>query len=167
MQNVRPDHGENEQTRRSKMKSIICTLMAVVMLGFVSVSHAQTENAKTSVDEVKKETREMLRTLGAYSADKRDEAVEKAKQALNKLDKRIDAIESRVDANWDKMNDAARKEARKNLKALRKQRNQVAEWYGGMKTGSADAWDHVKKGFSDAYKDFESAWAKSEKDLDS
>ena len=65
------------------------------------------------------------------------------------------------------MNEAARKEARENLRALRKQQNQVAEWYGSMKTSSVDAWDHMKKGFSDAYKSLENAWEKSEKEFGS
>ena len=59
------------------------------------------------------------------------------------------------------MNKAAREKARANLKALRKQRNEVAEWYGGLKASSADAWEHMKKGFSDAYKSLGDAWEKS------
>lgn len=153
------------------MKVVSCALMLVAMLGLVSVSHAQTDaqtgNAGTSIEEVNKQTRELLRTLGAYGADKKDEAVQKAKNGLNNLDKRIDAIETSIDENWDTMSDGARKEARKSLKALRKQRSQVAEWYGSMKTGSANTWDHVKKGFSDAYKDLEDAWEKSEKEFGS
>jgi hypothetical protein len=72
-----------------------------------------------------------------------------------------------VDKNWGKMNEAARKEARENLRALRKQRNQVAEWYGSMKTSSADAWGHIKTGFFDAYKALEDVWKKSEKEFGS
>ena len=53
------------------------------------------------------------------------------------------------------MNEATRKEACENLRALRKQGSQVAEWYGNMKTSSANAWDHMKNGFSDAYKTLE------------
>ncbi|MFO8163786.1 MAG: hypothetical protein R6T98_04560 [Desulfatiglandales bacterium] len=149
------------------MKSNICALMLIGILGVTPVCYAQTENANTSIEEVKKETRDLLQAIGSYTADKRDEAVQKAKDGLKKMDKRIDALEARVDKDWDKMNDAARKEARENLKALRKQRNQVAEWYGSMKTSSADAWGHMKKGFSDAYKDLEGAWEKSEKEFGS
>jgi len=147
------------------MKSHICALMLIGILGVTPLCYAQTENANTSIEEVKKETQDLLQTIGSYTADKRDEAVQKAKEGLNKLDKRIDALEARIDTNWDKMNEAARKEARENLRALRKQRNQVAEWYGSMKTSSADAWDHMKKGFSDAYKALEDAWEKSEKEF--
>lgn len=149
------------------MKSHICTLMLIGIFGVTPVCYAQTENANTSIEEVEKETQDLLQTIGSYTADKKDEAVQKAKDGLNKLDKRIDALEAKIDKNWDKMNDAARKEARENFKAIRKQRNQVAEWYGSMKTSSADAWKHMKKGFSDAYKDLEDAWAKSEKEFNS
>lgn len=149
------------------MKSNICALMLIGILGVTPVCYAQTENAKTSIEEVKKETGDLLQAIGSYTADKRDEAVQKAKEGVTKLDKRIDTLEARVDKNWDEMNDTVRKEARENLKALRKQRNQVAEWYGSMKTSSADAWDNMKKGFSDAYKDLEDAWEKSEKEFSS
>lgn len=149
------------------MKSQICALMLIGILGVTTLSYAQTEDAGTSIEEVKKETRDLLQTIDAYSADKKDEAVQKAKEGLDRLDKRIDALEARIDKNWDKMNEAARKEARENLRALRKQRNQVAEWYGSMKTSSAGAWDHMKKGFSDAYKALSDAWEKAEKEFSS
>jgi chromosome segregation ATPase len=107
----------------------------------------------------------LIQALGAYTADQRDEAVQRAKTALNNLDERIDALEKRIDDNWDQMNKAAREKARANLKALRKQRNEVAEWYGSLKTSSADAWEHIKKGFSDAYKALGDAWGKSAREF--
>jgi hypothetical protein len=149
------------------MKSIIYTFILIIMLGATLLCYAQTENANTSIEDVKKETKDLLQTIGSYTADKRDVAVQKAKEGLDRVDKRIDALEARIDKNWDKMSEAARKEAREDFRALRKQRNQVAEWYGSMKTSSADAWDHMKKGFSDAYKALQDAWEKSEKEFSS
>ena len=146
------------------MKSNICALMLIGILGVVPLCYAQPENTNTSIEEVKKETQDLLQTIGSYTAGKKDEAVQKAKEALNRLDKRIDALEAKIDKNWDKMTETARMHARENLKALRKQRNQVAEWYGSMKTSSDDAWDHMKNGFSDAYKALADAWEKSEKE---
>jgi hypothetical protein len=35
--------------------------------------------------------------------------------------------------------------------ALRKQRNEVAEWYGGLKHSASNAWEDVKKGFLKSY----------------
>lgn len=149
------------------MESHIYALILIGTLGVTPLSYAQTESASTSIEEVKKETQDLLQTIGSYTVDKKDEAVQKAKVGLDKLDKRIDVLEAKIDKNWDKMNDAARQETRENLNALREQRNQVAEWFGSMKTSSADAWDSMKKGFSDTYKDLENAWAKSEKEFNS
>jgi len=143
---------------------------ALMMIGVCSsppLCHAETPEDKTSIGDVKQETQELLQTLKAYSVDQRDEAIEKTKAALDDLDKRIDALEARIDKNWEKMDAAAREKARANLKALREQRTKVAEWYGRMKSSSADAWEHVKKGFSDAYRALDDAWEKSEKEVDS
>jgi len=149
------------------MKSYISSLMLIGIVGVAAPCYAQTEDTNISIEEVKKETQDLLQTIGSYTADRKDEAVQKAKEGLGRLDKRIDSLEASIDQNWNKMNEAARKEARENLRALRKQRNQVAEWYGSMKTSSADAWNHMKKGFSDAYKALVDAWEKSEKELGS
>jgi hypothetical protein len=147
------------------MKYTLYALMLIGLLGGAPVCYAQTTNNDTSIEDVKKETQDMLQAIGTSSADKRDEAVQKAKEGMNNLDKRIDTLEARIDENWEKMSDAARKEARENLQDLRKQRNKVAEWYGSMRTSSAAAWDQMKEGFSAAYKDLTDAWEKSKKEF--
>jgi flagellar motility protein MotE (MotC chaperone) len=146
------------------MRLKICMLMMFAALGSAPVCHAQGENDNTSVDKIKKETQEFIQTIGSYTADKREKAIQETKERLDKFDKRIDALEARLDKNWNKMSDAARKETRENLKALRKQRNRVAEWYGSMKTSSGDAWDDVKSNFTDAYQDLERIWQDSAKE---
>lgn len=147
------------------MKLKIRTLILIGIFGASSLCYAQTKNENTSIEEVKKETQALLQTIGSYTADKRDEAVQKANEGLNKLDKRIDELETRIDNNWDDMNQATRAKARESMREIRKQRNQVAEWYGSMKSSSVDAWDHMKKGFSEAYQVLEDAWEKSEKEF--
>ena len=117
--------------------------------------------------EIKQETQELIQALSSYSAAQRDEAIQKSKSALKKLDSRIDELEARIDDNWDKMNTAARQKARDSLRALRKQRIRVAEWYGSLKNSTVNAWDHMKEGFSDAYKVLSDAWEKSEKEFGS
>ncbi|MDY0223465.1 MAG: hypothetical protein RBR67_20265 [Desulfobacterium sp.] len=94
------------------MKTHIFALMLIGILGVTPFCYAQTEDANTSIKQVKKETQDLLQTIGSYTADKRDEAVQKTKESLYKLDKRIDALEAKIDKNWGKMNEAARKEAR-------------------------------------------------------
>ncbi len=45
------------------------------------------------------------------------------------------------------MSDEVRKEKREMLASLRKQRNELAEWSGSLKTSSAESWEHIKEGF--------------------
>jgi len=141
-------------------------VMAIAMLARTPLCHGATASDDASIEDVKRETKELLQTLKAYSAEQRDEAIQKTKTALDHLDKRIDALEARIDRDWDKMDTAAREKARANRKALREQRAQVAEWYGKLKGSSVDAWEHVKKGFSDAYRALSDAWEASEKESD-
>jgi len=141
-------------------------VMSLALLARVPLCHAETARDDTSIEDVKRETKELLQTLKAYSVEQRDEALQKTKTALDHLDKRIEALEARIDRDWDKMDTAAREKARANRKALRERRAQVAEWYGKLKGSSVDAWEHVKKGFSDAYRELSDAWEASEKESD-
>jgi DNA repair exonuclease SbcCD ATPase subunit len=147
--------------------STIWVFMLIGTLGITPLCYAETSSDKTSIEKVEQETQDLLRTLNAYTVDQRDEAIHKTKAALDNLDKRIDALEARIDEDWDKMDKAAREKARASLKALRKQRTQVAESYANLKNSFGDAWDHMKKGFSDAYKALNDAWEKSEREFGS
>ena len=142
-------------------------MLFIAVLGTTSLCYAGPSSDNGSIGEVKREARDFIHALKAYSADQRDEALRKAKAALDDLDQRIDVLERRIDDNWDKMDKAARRHARDSMDALRKRRTQVAEWYGSLKNSSVDAWGHMKKGFSDAYKSLYDAWEKSEKEFGS
>lgn len=151
----------------TKRISVIC-LWAVIAIVFTTVTGFAKESAdKTSGKSVKQEAQDLMEALKSYSADQRDEAVQQAGKTLDKLDKRIDELETDIKENWEQMSKAARKQTRENLQALRHQRNQVAEWYGSMKTSSADAWEEMKKGFSNAYEALSNAWAESVEEFDS
>lgn len=147
------------------MKTYMYTLIFMSILGMSALSYAKTENTNTSIKEIRKETQDLLRAIGSYTINKKDEAIVKAKDALNRLDKRINALEDKIDKDWGKMNKRAQKNARKSLRLLRKQRNQVSQWYGSMKSSSVNAWEQMKKGFSNAYKDLDDAFEKSKKEF--
>ncbi|MFT6987564.1 MAG: DUF438 domain-containing protein [Psychromonas sp.] len=149
------------------MKFNICSVVLIGILGGTSLCYAETANDKTTIEEVKQQTDDLLQTLDAYTVEQKDEAIRKTKMALANLDKRIDALEARIDESWDKMSKKAREEASDSLKALHKQRNEVAEWYGSMKNSTGNAWGNMKKGFSDAYKDLNDTWEKSENEFGS
>ncbi len=145
--------------RRIIRTAIMAILFAV--LGAAPVCFAETAGEKTTAKDVKQEAQEVIQALKGYTVEQRDEAIKKTKAALDNLDNRIDDLEKRIDESWDKMNGAARREARQSLKELRKQRVKVAEWYGSLKSSSADAWEHVKKGFSESFKAIHNAWGKA------
>jgi aminoglycoside N3'-acetyltransferase len=130
------------------MKSHTSKLMLVGMLGVTSFCYAETDSTKMSIEEVKKDTQDLFKSINSYTVDKKDEALQKAKEGLSKLDK---------------MNDTAREKAADNLTALREQSDQVSTWYSSLKTSSVDTWDRIKKGYSDAYNALEKSLGESEK----
>jgi len=149
-----------------RKKTLIITMIAVLMLFFIPTSQTKAGNDTVTSRDVKAETKEMINTLQQYTIDQRDQAMKEAKQAMDNIDARIDELESRVDNNWDKMTQAAREEARANLKALRQQRNELSEWYGSFKNSSEDAWEQMKNGFSDAYQALSDSWEKAKSEYD-
>lgn len=130
--------------------SLVFITAVFFAMGSVSFA-AQTSTNETGTKDVKEKVTEAARAIEKYSVDQRDEAVKKAKAALDDLDVRIDSVESQLNKKWDQMDQSARMKARAALAALRKQRNEVGEWYGGLKHGSSNAWEDVKKGFLKSY----------------
>ncbi|HYP66630.1 MAG TPA: hypothetical protein VEP67_00070 [Thiobacillaceae bacterium] len=145
------------------------SLISLALLSIATLSLAaeqdtyKHENNKTTAKEVRHDVADAAETIKNYTADKRDEAAKKAKAALDALDVRISALEARIDKNWEKMDKAARTQARSTLDALQKQRVEVAEWYGGLKNSTAEAWERTKKGFSEAYRSLRNNWEKAER----
>lgn len=153
-------------TLKSLKVSLVLVMAALLFIAPVCLG-SESSSGKTDMKAVKQEVADAAEAIKKYTAAQRDEAVKKAKAALDAMDSRIDSVEARVDKQWDKMNEAARQKTEAALKALRKKRNEVAEWYGGLKHSSADAWDQTKQGFSDAYTALHDSWEKVEKEFDS
>jgi len=141
--------------------------MLIGIFGIVSPCCAGSPDDAVSLEEVKKETLDLLQALNSYTVDQKDKAIRRARTALDNLDKRIDELEVLLSERWDEMDNAAREKAHASLRALRTRRNQAAEWYGSLKHSSAGAWEHMKEGFSDAYRSLNSAWERAEKEFDS
>ena len=137
--------------------SVIIPLLVMASPGF-SAAAAEA----TSAENIKQETAELLEALKAYGTEQRDAAVEQSRVALENLDQRIDALEIQMLEQWDEMDQATRDRTRDSLQALREQRTNVAEWYGSLKSSSADAWGHIKQRFSEAYQTLNENWQKSE-----
>src|SRR5882724_9966784 len=99
----------------------------------------------------------------AKKADETGQAIKNAKAALDDADRRIDRMERKLDSEWERMDLATRKRARATLDALRRERNEAAEWYGGLKHSSAESWEQVKTGFVKSYEVLKESFAKARK----
>ncbi|MCF8061912.1 MAG: hypothetical protein K9M82_05300 [Deltaproteobacteria bacterium] len=130
-----------------------------------ALSGASSGGEETSAGDVQQEVEEAMRAIRSFSAEQRDDAVAQAKEALRKLDARIDRLENRMQEGWSDLDQAARRKTRESLQRLREQRNELAEWYGGMKHGSMDAWDRLKQGFLNSYEKLENAFKEARKEL--
>lgn len=137
----------------------------IPLLVMLSPGFSATAAEPTSAEKIKQETTELLEALKAYSTEQRDAAVEQSRVALENLDQRIDALEIQMLDQWDEMDQATRARTRDSLQALREQRTNVAEWYGSLKSSSADAWGSIKEGFSAAYQTLSEDWQKSEAEI--
>lgn len=139
------------------MKVWVFALSALFAVSPFSLA-AEAPGGKTTAKDV-------ARTIKDYTVTQRDEAIKNAKAALDDVDARIRGMERKLDNEWDKMDQAARKKAREALAALRRDRNEVAEWYGGLKHSSAESWEQVKAGFVKSYEVLRESFAKARKEF--
>lgn len=149
--------------RSSFLVSSFClALLAQTVSADSHDSAGVTEHQETvTVEQLKRETQELLGTLKGYGADQRDAAVKATGDAMQKLDQRIEKLQASIDKRWGSMSASAREESRERMDQLRAQRGTLSEWYEGMKTSSSNTWDEVKKGFGDTFSAAQSAWQKS------
>jgi hypothetical protein len=144
------------------IKSIFYTVILSVLVAAAGPVHAAlSPDDKATIEDVKKETRDLIDSVKSYSAEQRDEAIQKIELAILRLDNRIEGLQARIDDEWDDMTVQTRQQTRASLRALQKERVKLAEWYGNLKGSSADAWDEIKRGFSQAYSSINKAWAKA------
>jgi len=120
---------------------------------------------KTTAKDISRKADGTVRAVKDYTVQQRDEAVKQARAALDEMDVRIRRMERKLDNEWDQMDQAARKQARATQSALHRERNEAAEWYGGLKHSSADAWEEVKDGFMKSYETLKKSFAKARKEF--
>jgi acyl-CoA reductase-like NAD-dependent aldehyde dehydrogenase len=140
--------------------------VTAVFFAMASVSFAAQASAdRTETKAVKEKVADAAEAIKNYSVDQRDEALKKAKTVLDELDARIDRMQSQLNGKWDQMDQSTRKKAMDALTVLRKQRNEIAEWYGGLKHSSSNAWEDVKKGFLRSYQELRDAFDKAQSEF--
>ncbi|HZP94683.1 MAG TPA: hypothetical protein VFB20_17635 [Burkholderiales bacterium] len=151
--------------KASRCKRGFAPLIFIALFTLAGVSFADAPKDKPTAKDVSQKAADAALAIKDYSAAQRDEAIKKTKAALEELDARIERLENHVEKNWDKMDHETRKKASATLRKLRRERNEVAEWYGGLEHGSAEAWEEVKSGFLKSYKALHDSFARAAKDF--
>jgi hypothetical protein len=143
-------------TRINNLGATLFVTVALIAATVPIIALAQSPPQDTAPEATKKpgirqNIGDAAEAIGKYTAAQREEAVRTTKAALDDIDSRLDTIEADISRHWSSMSQAARDEAQKTLVTLRRQRNNLAEWYGGVKHSSAEAWEEVKRGFASSY----------------
>jgi len=147
--------------RKKILWPAIITSLLITNVSFAGPSSGN----KTTMEDVKEEMREAAGAIKNYTTGQRDEAAKRIKLTLTKLDAQIERLEDRLDQKAARMDQAARSKARASLKALRKHRNKLAEWAGGMQHSSNEAWQDIKTGFLKSYKNMQEAFNKAQQEF--
>ncbi len=149
-----------------KTRTIAFSIRALALGALLAASPlcpAAEPSGKSTGKDIAKKADETGQAIKNYTVAQRDEAIKNAKAALDDADRRIDRMERKLDSEWERMDQAARKRARATLDALRRERNEAAEWYGGLKHSSAESWEQVKTGFVKSYEVLKESFAKARK----
>lgn len=118
-------------------------------------SDTESEQPNRSMEEQWNETMENLKS---YSAEQRDQALKAGRKTLDAMDRRLDEMEAWTKEKWSSLSEDTREERTEMLRYMREQRSKVAEWYGGMKHSSSDAWESTKRGFIGAYEELQESY---------
>jgi hypothetical protein len=137
----------------------VCTFAAQLALSPFAVGAEPA--SKMTAKEVSKKADDAAKAVGRYTIQQRDEALKSAKAALDDIDARLRSLDRKIDREWDQMDQAARKKARAAQDALRRERDEAAEWYGGLKHSSAESWEEVRAGFVKSYEKLKASFARA------
>ncbi len=151
----------NQVKLKTSLRIATFTLMGVFILTMIAFAGKET----TTMKDVKQKTKEALETIGQYSAEQRDEAVRDVNKMISEMDADIERLQKRIDQKMGEMDQATRQKAKATLKTLRKKRNNMAEWLGGVKHSSAGAWDEVKSGFVNSYQELKKSFDEAAKEF--
>jgi len=148
-----------------KIRRLVFPALAMGALLAASPLSFAAEGSKATAKDITRKADETGKAIKDYTVAQRDEAIKNAKAALDDVDRRINRMERKLDSEWERMDQGARKRARATLGALRRERNDAAEWYGGLKHSSAESWEQVKAGFVKSYEVLKGSFAKARKEF--
>jgi predicted RNase H-like nuclease (RuvC/YqgF family) len=151
----------SQLNRRWSMK-MVWSVMIMVFLGAVIVTGCKkSEKSGTEVtsQEVKKEAREAYETTMVYTEQKKEGYQKQIEAKLKEYDRKIEELEARAK----KLKKQAREEINKEIRMIKKERQDLARKAEEMKTASGKAWEDIKAGVDKAAADLEKAIGKASK----
>lgn len=146
----------------SMMRAVVTLLPLLLVLPMSPAAQAaaqapapppasQADAEATEEEQADRERRLSVDAIRGYSAERREEAMANARRAAAELDQQMEQLQARMDAGWSRMSEASRSRSQQAMADLRRRRNAMAEWYGGLRHGSAEAWAEVRSGFVRSY----------------
>lgn len=146
-------------------KAIALIIMVAISI-ISSASFAVSSSVeKTSFKQVQQKMKDAAAAIRSYSVEQRDEAGRQVEDTLHELDKDIERLQQRLYQKADHMDQASRQQARATLEAIRKQRNDLSEWYGGMKHSTGNAWIEIKSGFVKSFEELQKSYDKAQEEF--
>jgi hypothetical protein len=124
------------------------------------------DDSRTKREEVEKEVEEAAEAIRNYTVERRNEAVARTSEAMAQTDRRIDRLQDQTNERWSRMSEATRQRSQAAMADIRRRRSDVAEWAGGMRHGSIEAWNEVRSGFVKSYRDLAEALRKAREQFD-
>lgn len=155
--------------------------LAIAMCAWTASSFAQSQTGQagqqteaaapaatpsSSAEQPGQADRKLTETIRGYSVERRDEAIATARRATDEMDRQMERLQTQMSEGWSRMSTASRERSRQAMADLRTRRNTLAEWIGGMKHGSSDAWTEVKGGFARSYEELALAVRKARSEFE-
>ena len=150
------------------MKNLHRMCLTVLIAAWLPLALAQETSKPADTDaraqereHVQKEVDEAVDAVRGYSIERQKEATDRARQSLAEADRRIDRLDAQMRDRWQRMNTVTRRRSQEAMTDLRRRRNEVAEWVGGIRHSSGEVWEDVKGGFVESYYELADALQKA------
>jgi hypothetical protein len=142
--------------------------LAVMWLPMVNAQQNPpvSDDSRTKAEDVEKEVDEAAEAIRSYTVERRNEAVARTSEAMAETDRRIDRLQDQTNERWSRMNEATRQRSQAAMADIRRRRGDAAEWVGGMRHSSTEAWSEVRAGFVKSYRDLAEAVRKAREQFD-
>ncbi len=146
-------------------KALLWIVLATVSV-ITSVAFAESSSAdKASFEQVQQKMSEAAAAIKNYSDEQRGEAGRQVEDTLHELDADIERMQKRFYEEADQMDQASRQKTRDTLETIRKQRNDLSEWYGRMQQSTGNAWMEIKSGFVKSFEELQKSYDEAKKEF--